>query len=69
MSRLSWFFQSLLSGNDYACKFASLEERWREIDGRKNPSLAFALNDTVGSFFWTAGMFKVCLVFTSPRHL
>jgi ATP-binding cassette subfamily C (CFTR/MRP) protein 1 len=63
LSRLSWFFQALLSGNDYACKFASLEKRWREIDGRKYPSLAFALNDTIGFFFWTAGMFKVCLVF------
>jgi len=60
--RLSWVFQALLSGNDYARKFASLKERWREIDGRKHPSIAFALNDTLGSFFWTAGVFKVCPV-------
>ena len=66
--RLSWFFQALLSGNGFTDKFTSLKERWREIDGRKSPSLAFALNDTLGPFFWTAGMFKVCSVFTSPRY-
>ncbi|KAF8802448.1 P-loop containing nucleoside triphosphate hydrolase protein [Phlegmacium glaucopus] len=59
ISRSSWVFQALLSGNDYARKFASLEERWRKIDGKKHPSIIFALNDTLGSFFWTAGMFKV----------
>ena len=62
VSRLSWGFQALLSGNDYAQNFASSEKRWREIDGRKQPSIAFALNDILGSFFWTAGMFKVCSV-------
>ena len=66
--RLSWFFQALLSGNDYTRKLASLEERWREIDGRKKPSLAFALNDTIGLFFWTGSLFKVCLVFASPWY-
>jgi ATP-binding cassette, subfamily C (CFTR/MRP), member 1 len=66
--RLSWAFQALLSGKDYARKFASLEEKWRKFDGRKVPSLAFALNDTLGSFFWTAGIFKVCLVLTSSRY-
>ena len=66
--RSSWVFQALLSGNGYARKLASLEERLREIDGRKRPSLTFALNDTLGSFFWTAGMFKVCSVYTSPRY-
>ena len=68
VSRLFWFFQALLSGNDYARKFASLEERWRKIDGRKKPSLTFALNDTIGLFFWSGSLFKVCLVFTSPRY-
>ena len=68
VSRLSWFFQALLSGNDYAHEFASLEERWRKIDGRKKPSLAFALNDTIGLFFWSASLFKVCLVFASPGY-
>ena len=66
--RSSWFFKALLSGNGYARKFASLEERWREIDGRKSPSLIYALNDTLGSFFWTAGIFKVCSIFTGPRY-
>ena len=66
--RLYWVFKALLSGNGFTRKFASLEERWREVDGRKRPSLAFALNDTFGSFFWTAGMFKVCSVFTCLRY-
>ena len=69
LSRLSWVFQALVSGNDYSRKFASLEESWRKIDGRKQPSLAFALNDTLGSFFWTAGIFKVGSIFVSPRCL
>ncbi|KAJ4467870.1 ABC protein [Lentinula aciculospora] len=36
-----------------------LERRWREIDGRKEPSLAWSLNDVFGSMFWIAGIYKV----------
>ncbi|KZT29601.1 ABC protein [Neolentinus lepideus HHB14362 ss-1] len=35
------------------------EKRWREVDGRKEPSLAWSLNDTFGWEFWAAGAFKV----------
>ncbi|TFK49597.1 ABC protein [Heliocybe sulcata] len=35
------------------------EQRWRDVDGRKEPSLAWALNDTFGWEFWAAGAFKI----------
>ena len=35
------------------------EKRWREVEGRKNASLAWALNDSVKWWFWSGGIFKV----------
>ncbi|EPQ52646.1 ABC protein [Gloeophyllum trabeum ATCC 11539] len=35
------------------------ERRWREVEGRKAPSLAWSLNDTFGWEFWAAGAFKI----------
>lgn len=43
-----------------------LEKRWREVDGRKEASLAWAVNDVFGSMFWIAGVWKVgyaCFIF------
>ena len=35
------------------------EKRWREIGGRKHPSLAWALNDSVKWWFWSGGVLRV----------
>ncbi|KAJ7771298.1 ABC protein [Mycena maculata] len=37
----------------------ALEKAWREKDGRREASLAWALNDVLGSMFWRGGLFKV----------
>ncbi|KAF8972123.1 hypothetical protein BDZ97DRAFT_1913365 [Flammula alnicola] len=57
--RLSWFFLSIPAGRKYSDRHTALEEQWRDNDGRKAPSIALALNDTMGFFFWSGGMFKV----------
>ncbi|KDR79020.1 hypothetical protein GALMADRAFT_244748 [Galerina marginata CBS 339.88] len=57
--RLSWFLQSVSTGRNYRNKWVELEKHWREVDGRKNASIALALNDTMGFYFWTGGLFKV----------
>jgi ATP-binding cassette subfamily C (CFTR/MRP) protein 1 len=36
-----------------------LERKWREGEGRRQASLAWALNDVLGHMFWRGGMFKV----------
>ncbi|KZP31699.1 ABC protein [Athelia psychrophila] len=46
-------------GATYADRRAALEERWRAVDGRREASLAWALNDTLGFAFWIGGVFKV----------
>ncbi|KAF9484355.1 ABC transporter [Pholiota conissans] len=38
---------------------ASKEKEWREKTGKKTASLAWALNDSVKWWFWSAGMFKL----------
>lgn len=35
-----------------------LEDEWRNKTGRKRPSLAWAINDSVKWWFWTAGLLK-----------
>jgi ATP-binding cassette subfamily C (CFTR/MRP) protein 1 len=37
------------------------EKKWREVEGRKEASLAWALNDTFGLDFWLGGLYKVCI--------
>jgi hypothetical protein len=41
------------------------EKEYREKDGKKVPSLAWALSDTFGLYFWTAGFIKVAGDLTS----
>ncbi|KAJ6571086.1 ABC protein [Mycena capillaripes] len=36
-----------------------LQRKWMEKDGRKEASLAWALNDVLGHMFWKGGVFKV----------
>lgn len=57
--RFIWVLLSLAAGRHYFDKRNELEKRWREHDGRKKPSIALALNDALGYFFWTGGAFKV----------
>ncbi|TFY77333.1 hypothetical protein EWM64_g6678 [Hericium alpestre] len=35
------------------------EKQWREVDGKKVPSLTRAMNDSVKYWFWSAGVLKV----------
>lgn len=55
-----WCLGSLRSGAGFKEAFTSFEKGWREKTGLKKPSLAFALNDTLGRFFWSGGAIKVC---------
>ncbi|KAH7884664.1 ABC protein [Phlebopus sp. FC_14] len=43
----------------YSERRSALERHWREVDGRKEPSLTWALNDVFGRMFWIGGIFKV----------
>lgn len=38
---------------------AAKEKEWREKTGKKTASLAWALNDSVKWWFWSAGLFKL----------
>lgn len=38
---------------------AERERQWREKDGRKQPSLTLAINDSVKYWFWSGGVMKV----------
>ncbi|KAH9481477.1 Multidrug resistance protein fer6 [Psilocybe cubensis] len=57
--RSVWVSRSIFAGTNCTNKYREFEKKWRDVDGRKTASLALALNDTVGLFFWTGGMFKV----------
>jgi hypothetical protein len=35
------------------------ENQWREVTGRKKASLAYAMNDSIKWWFWSAGILKV----------
>ncbi|PVF97426.1 ABC protein [Serendipita vermifera] len=53
--RMQWAFSALWGG-------PSAEERkrnWQLKDGRKEASIAWALNDVLGREFWAGGIFKV----------
>ncbi|KAI0661576.1 ABC protein [Cubamyces menziesii] len=59
IKRAKWSIQALRGQGSYSERRAALESRWREVDGRKQPSLAWALNDVFGRDFWFGGGFKV----------
>ncbi|KAF5371833.1 hypothetical protein D9615_009539 [Tricholomella constricta] len=59
IKRVQWSVRALSGGRNYLETLSSYETRWRETEGRRHPSLAWALNDTFGYFFWSAGAFKV----------
>ncbi|KAL0573575.1 hypothetical protein V5O48_008389 [Marasmius crinis-equi] len=54
-----WSIKALMSSGSYHENYASLESNWREVGGRKSPSLVWALNDVFGHMFWISGAFKV----------
>ena len=54
-TRIRWLFTSLHGG----LEMGESERRWRVGDGRKEPSIARALNDVLGWTFWSGGLFKV----------
>jgi len=64
-----WCIRSLRNGTGFKETFDSFEREWREKTGLKKPSLAFALNDTLGKFFWSGGAIKVCLPFRFKDQL
>ncbi|EIW84009.1 ABC protein [Coniophora puteana RWD-64-598 SS2] len=62
--RLYWSLKALRgskaqAGSSYAERRAALQDHWRTKAGRKEASLAWALNDVFGRTFWSAGVFKV----------
>ncbi|KAG6918643.1 hypothetical protein DXG01_012762 [Tephrocybe rancida] len=69
LKRSRWAIQALAHGRHFSEKLALYESEWREKDGRKEPSLAWALNDTLGFYFWTAGAFKTIINFAKARAL
>ncbi|KAJ7678473.1 ABC protein [Mycena rosella] len=54
-----WSLKALASGIKYRDRRSALEKCWREVDGRKEASLARAMNDVLGHLFWIGGAYKV----------
>lgn len=54
-TRVKWVFR----GAGWGKRREERERQWREKDGRKEASIAWALNDVFGWTFWTGGAFKV----------
>ena len=65
LKRMTWVVRAIPSEKDhtqtrgYSERRLALEQRWREVEGRKEASLAWALNDVFGWSFWLGGVFKV----------
>ncbi|KZP02458.1 hypothetical protein FIBSPDRAFT_969970 [Athelia psychrophila] len=63
LKRTRWACRATFSAKDtgatYSDRRAALERRWRAVGGRREASLAWALNDTLGFAFWIGGVFKV----------
>ena len=64
LKRLTWVVRAIPSDKDkikssYSERRMTLEQRWREEGGRREASLAWALNDVFGWSFWLGGVFKV----------
>ncbi|KZT73648.1 ABC protein [Daedalea quercina L-15889] len=57
--RFKWFFIALVHLMSFRETRRELETSWREGGGRREASIAWALNDVFGWTFWTGGIFKV----------
>ncbi|KAG8878402.1 hypothetical protein FRB97_002483 [Tulasnella sp. 331] len=49
--RVSWTLKSM----GQTKKYREFEQKWRNVDGRREPSLAWAINDVLGRSFWAGG--------------
>ncbi|KAF7312081.1 ABC protein [Mycena indigotica] len=54
-----WMMKSLGRGRQFREHQTLLERQWRAKDGRREASLAWALNDVLGHMFWYGGASKV----------
>ncbi|KAF9237599.1 ABC protein [Melanogaster broomeanus] len=68
LTRLSFVFRAILASRGmaertYAERRGALEKHWRDVDGRKEASLTWALNDVFGGMFWIGGGLK------ASRHI
>ncbi|CDO74908.1 hypothetical protein BN946_scf184988.g15 [Trametes cinnabarina] len=59
IKRAKWSVQALRGPGTYRERRAALQTHWLEVDGKKQASLAWALNDVFGRDFWFGGGFKV----------
>ncbi|KAF7773337.1 hypothetical protein Agabi119p4_5504 [Agaricus bisporus var. burnettii] len=59
LRRAQWCLYSLPRGRGFSRAYAAREIEWRENTGLKRPSLVWAMNDTLGRFFWSGGALKV----------
>ncbi|KAJ7510427.1 ABC protein [Mycena galericulata] len=59
LTRFFWSIRALAGGFEYRARRSVLEKQWREVGGRKEASLAWAMNDVLGHLFWIGGVFKV----------
>lgn len=58
--QVKWLAQASASGRrGFKQRRKHLEQHWRDVEGKKEASLAWALNDTFGASFWLGGIFKV----------
>lgn len=61
LKRAKWTLRAATQNGTggYTLRRQTIEQEWREKSGRKEASLAWALNDVFGFDFWCAGLFKV----------
>ncbi|KAG1750701.1 ABC protein [Suillus lakei] len=64
LKRTGWVLRAIFNkgqtqGATWIERREAFHKRWRESEGRKEASLAWALNDVFGYLFWTGGLFKV----------
>ncbi|KAG2075302.1 ABC protein, partial [Suillus decipiens] len=64
LKRAGWAIRAILmngqkQGATWSEQCAAFQNNWRESEGRKEASLAWALNDVFRGMFWIAGAFKV----------
>jgi ATP-binding cassette, subfamily C (CFTR/MRP), member 1 len=64
--KLRWTLYGLVRrGYAFRNEVEAAERHWRSVSGRKNPSLAWSMNDVFWRGFWIGGVFKVRRNFTS----
>ncbi|KAG1747121.1 ABC protein [Suillus paluster] len=64
IKRTGWALRAIPCRGQRQCatwseRCAAFQKHWRECEGRKEASLAWALNDVFHGMFWTGGVFKV----------